>query len=152
MSCTTDMLSFKGYLHRWLAQVGQVAPFTASKIEDVLKTSTQAAIAQCTGGTNGRTCGFQWSSGTFDGVTGAGETMNVLSAVSARLVNNVAGPVTNDTGGTSKGNPNAGSDSHDYSLEYPPATTADKAGAGILTFLVLAGCVSTFTWMSIGDS
>lgn len=152
MSCTTDMLSFKGYLHRWLAQVGQVAPFTASKIEDVLKTSTQAAIAQCTGGTNGRTCGFQWSSGTFDGVTGAGETMNVLSAVSARLVKNVEGPVTNSTGGTSKGNPNAGSDSHDYSLEYPPPTTADKAGAGILTFLVLAGCISTFTWMSIGDS
>lgn len=151
MSCTTDMLSFKGYLHRWLAQVARVAPHTEASIMPLLQSSTEAAIKQCTGGDNGRQCGFQWSSGVFDGKVGVGETMNVMSAVTSLLVNQVDGPVTNSTGGTSKGDPNAGSDSHNFSLEFPPATTADKAGAGIITFLLLAGCVSTFTWMSLGD-
>lgn len=151
MSCTTDMLSFKGYLHRWLAQVTRVAPFTAEKTLPILRDSARAAIAQCTGGDNGRTCGFQWRSGKYDGVTGVGEVMNVLGAVSSLLVDNTGAPLTNSTGGTSKGNPDAGGDGHDYSLAYPPATTGDKAGAAIITILLLVGAVSTFTWMSLGD-
>ncbi len=65
-TCTTDMLSFKGYVHRWLAVTGQLCPFAHDSIMATLQTSTQAAIKQCTGGTNGRTCGFHWSSGVFD--------------------------------------------------------------------------------------
>lgn len=151
MSCTTDMLSFKGYVHRWLAQMTRVAPFTAERTLPILRDSAQAAIKQCTGGENGRTCGFQWSSGTYDGVTGAGEVMNVLSAVSALMVDQTDAPVTNSTGGTSKGDPDAGSQGHDYEMEYPPTTTGDKAGAAIITLLMLMGAVSTFTWMSWGD-
>ncbi|ERT02946.1 mannan endo-1,6-alpha-mannosidase [Sporothrix schenckii 1099-18] len=151
MTCTTDMLTYKGFLHRWMASTAQVAPFTHDRIMAVLQTSTQAAVDQCTGGDNGRTCGFQWSSRAFDGSVGAGQTMNVLAAVSSLLMDEVHGPLTNQTGGTSVGNPNAGSGSVDNPTEFAPITTGDRAGAGILTVFVLAGITGLFTMMSFGE-
>lgn len=150
MTCTTDMLSFKGYVHRWLATMTQIAPFTHDQIMNVLETSTQAAIKQCTGGTSGTQCGFQWSSGAFDGSVGAGQSMNVLGAVSSLLVASVEAPVTNSTGGTSVGNNNAGSSSDSFMGDSRPPTTGDKAGASILTILVLIAAGGTFGWMSTG--
>lgn len=151
MTCTTDMLSFKGYLHRWMTTMTQIAPFTAAKVLPVLKQSAQAAVSQCTGGTDGKTCGFEWTSGKFDGSMGAGQTMNVLGAVSSLLVDKAQPPVTQESGGTSQGDPNAGQDSDSFMNTPAPITTGDRAGAGILTALVLASCVGTFAWMSIGD-
>lgn len=145
------MLSFKGYDHRWMAQTAQLAPFTYDTIMPVLKTSTQAAINQCTGGDNGRQCGFQWSSGVFGGGVGAGQQMDALGAVMSLLVDaGASAPVTNMTGGTSVGNSNAGSSSDDFLGESSPATTGDKAGASILTILILISAVGTFGWMSTG--
>lgn len=151
MTCTTDMLSFKGYDHRWLATTAQMAPFVHDQIMAVLKTSTTAAIKQCTGGDTGRQCGFEWSSGTFDGSVGAGQQMNVMSAVMSLMVDDgSSGPLTNDTGGTSVGNNNAGSGSDLFTGATGPATTGDKAGASILTILILVSAGGTFGWMSTG--
>lgn len=151
MTCTTDMLSFKGYDQRWMAQTAQLASFTHDQIMAVLKPSAEAAIKQCTGGDTGRQCGFQWSSGTFDGSVGAGQQMNVMGSVMSLLVDmGASAPVTNTTGGTSVGDSNAGSSSDDFLGESTPATTGDKAGASILTILVLVGAAGTFSWMSTG--
>ncbi|KAF3014044.1 hypothetical protein G7054_g10619 [Neopestalotiopsis clavispora] len=150
MTCTTDMLSFKGYVHRWMSTITQIAPYTADKILPVLKTSATAGIKQCTGGDNGRTCGFGWSSGTFDGSVGAGQTMNVLGAISSLLIGESKVPVTNTTGGTSGGNYNAGQDSDSFTNSLSPITQGDRAGAGILTVLILASAAGTFGWMSLG--
>lgn len=150
-TCTTDMYSFKGYVHRWMSVVSQIAPFTAPQILPILKSSTEAAIAQCTGGDTGRACGFKWQSGVFDGKVGAGQTMNVLAAVSSLLMEKTAPPVTEKSGGTSKGNPNAGDDENSFQKHDKPLTTADKAGAGILTFIVLASACGMFGWMSLGE-
>jgi mannan endo-1,6-alpha-mannosidase len=144
------MLSFKGYVHRWMAQTTQLAPYTTSQILPVLKTSATAAFAQCTGGDNGRTCGFRWSSGTFDGSVGAGQTMNVLGAATGLLIASVQAPVTQNTGGTSGGNPNAGQGSDNFDGSPRPITGGDKAGAGILTLLMLGAAAGTFGWMSTG--
>jgi mannan endo-1,6-alpha-mannosidase len=149
-TCTTDMLSFKGYLHRWMATATRVAPFIHETVMDTLKVSTEAAIKQCTGGDTGRVCGFQWSSGVYDGTNGAGQQMNVLGAVSSLLIDNVAAPVSNDTGGTSVGNPNAGGDDDNINKKVSPPTTGDKAGASVLTILILGCAVGTFGWMSLG--
>ncbi|PHH79868.1 hypothetical protein CDD80_3601 [Ophiocordyceps camponoti-rufipedis] len=152
--CTPDMITYKGYTHRWLAVVTQVAPFTRDTIMPVLRSSTEAAIKQCTGGASGRACGFYWSSGAFvdplqDKTSGAGEAMNVLAAVSSLLVDNVEPPVSHDTGGISKGDPGAGGGGF-VNGEKPlkPITAADRAGAGIVTFLMLSGTVVAFAWMS----
>lgn len=144
------MLSFKGYVHRWLSTATQLAPHTRDVILPVLATSARAAVNQCTGGANGRTCGFQWASGQYDGTEGAGQQMNVLAAVSSLLITKARAPVTNLTGGTSIGDPNAGSKSNNFLPQDIPVTTADRAGAGILTVLILASALGAFGWMSTG--
>lgn len=147
LECTTDMFSFKGYLHRWLAQSTIIAPFIADRIRPVLRTSAEAAVKQCIGGESGRECGFSWSSGKFDGKIGVGQQMNVLGAVSSLLIDQARGPVTSTTGGTSEGDVNAGNNSP-FMRTFKPITTGDKAGAGILTALILAAATGTFGWMS----
>lgn len=134
-----------------MSQATHLAPFIRPKILPVLEKSAQAAIAQCTGGDTGRVCGFKWASGKYDGKTGAGQQMNVLAAVSSLLMENTPPPVTAKKGGTSKGNPNAGNvGDGKIDKTYGPLTTADKAGAGILTFLVLSFACGMFGWMSLG--
>lgn len=128
----------------------KIAPFTAETVLPVLKTSATAAVAQCTGGDTGRACGFKWASGKFDGNVGAGQTMNVMSAVSALLTQKVATPVTSSTGGTSKGDTSGGQHGDDFQMHNRPLKTADRAGAGILTFVILAAACGMFGWMSLG--
>ncbi|KAK5992176.1 Mannan endo-1,6-alpha-mannosidase DCW1 [Cladobotryum mycophilum] len=149
-TCTTDMLSFKGYLHRWYSTMAQLAPFIAPKVLPVLKTSAAAAVKQCNGGDFGRQCGFGWVTGNFDGKVGAGQEMNVLGAVSSLLIGQAAPPVTADSGGTSKGDPNAGNKGDDFQKHYKPITAGDKAGASILTLIILGSACGMFGWMSIG--
>ncbi|KAH8894283.1 mannan endo-1,6-alpha-mannosidase DCW1-like protein [Thozetella sp. PMI_491] len=149
VSCKTDMLSFKGYVHRWMAQSTQLAPYTRDVIMPVLKNSTAAAVKACSGGDNGRQCGFRWTTGQSDGLYGAGQQMNVLAALSSLLVGqtNIAPPVTNTTGGTSIGDPNAGSSAVSIT-PLAPITGGDRAGAGILTALVLIGLLGSMGWLS----
>jgi mannan endo-1,6-alpha-mannosidase len=56
-------------------------------------------------------------------------------------------PLTNQTGGTSTGDFNAGSRGG-LLTEWGPITKADRAGAGVLTALMLVGGLSTWAWMS----
>ncbi|PSR80976.1 glycoside hydrolase, partial [Coniella lustricola] len=156
VTCNTDELSFKGYLHRWLATSAQIAPIIAPKITPILASSAAGAVASCSDGAdNGNgvstaTCGFRWTTGAYDGLTGAGQQMNVLGALISVLVaiepNADAGaPVTNSTGGTSVGNPNAGSDA----TLHPDSAivqTKDRAGAGIVTALLLLTFLPALAW------
>ncbi|KXJ87725.1 glycosyl hydrolase family 76-domain-containing protein [Microdochium bolleyi] len=155
MSCTTDMLAFKGFTARWLTQMAQLAPFTASTILPILQDSAEAAVKQCTGGATGRQCGFQWITGKFDNSVGAGQTMNVLGAVSALLATqgggNPAPPLTENTGGTSPSDPSAGATSEhlsDPASSEVVVTTGDKAGAGVVTVVFIALVAVMFGFMS----
>ncbi|KAG5964223.1 hypothetical protein E4U56_002366 [Claviceps arundinis] len=153
--CTPDMLSYKGYVHRWLAVVAQLAPHTKETISNTLRVSAQAAIRQCTGGSSGRECGFYWNYGKFvdpakDKTTGAGEYMDVLAAVLSLLTENADPPLTNSTGGTSKGNPNAGGKDNGEKTTKP-ITMADRVGAGVITAVVLCVMGVLFIWMSFLD-
>jgi len=121
----------------------------------VLKSSAVAAAKQCSGGSNGRTCGLSWSKGTqWDGTQGVGQQMAAMSVIFTNLLQfdngvQIGPPLTNSSGGTSVGNPNAGSQSVADPTAITPATTADKAGAGILTTLILISVTGLFGWMSI---
>lgn len=158
-TCTSDMLSFKGFVARWLGVTTQLAPFTRDTIMPVLQSSAQAAIKTCTGGDSGRMCGFKWHQDTWDGTIFAGNQMNVLATLTSLLVTeNLAtaeggdggSPVTNSTGGTSTGDSAAG-----YGNDRPwediqqPITIADKAGAGILTVVVLGMFTAGSLWVTI---
>ncbi|RYP19224.1 hypothetical protein DL767_009692 [Monosporascus sp. MG133] len=147
-NCNTDMESFKGYLHRWLGSAIQMAPYLRERVLPTLKTSAVAAVRQCTGGSNGRFCGFHWTTGQFDGQIGAGQQMNVLGALMSVMTHNNPVPVTNSSGGTSRGNFQAGSDQPTMPT-FRELTGGDRAGAGILTAIMIAGACSAFAWMSI---
>ncbi|KAL5604719.1 uncharacterized protein BROUX77_004905 [Berkeleyomyces rouxiae] len=150
LTCTTDMWSFKGYVARWLASVTKVAPYTHDTILPVLRTSASKAIAQCTGDAFGRQCGFSWTKGTFDNKTGCGQEMNVMSTVSSLLVDSVGAPLTAAAGGTSQGNPGAGAHSRTFLPTEKKATAGDKAGASILTILMVGASTGLFVWMCRG--
>lgn len=153
LTCNNDQPSFKAYLSRWMAATTQIAPFTVNFIQPKLHASAQGAAGQCSGGASGNTCGRMWYKNTWDGKTGVGEEMSALSVIQANLISKVPGPVSANNGGTSKGNPAAGGGG-DNAVKYndPSAnkriSIGDKAGAGILTALVLGSLVGGVWWIS----
>ncbi|KAI4135139.1 MAG: hypothetical protein LQ347_000927 [Umbilicaria vellea] len=157
VSCNNDQPSFKAYLSRWLAVTTQLAPFTSSWILPKLLTSAKGAALQCSGGSDGTTCGRKWYQATWDGKYGVGlltnrpsEQMSALSIVQANLISKVPPPVTANTGGHSQGDPSAGGGGDKAQLggAYTDRiSTGDRAGAGILTALVLVGLLWMLGWM-----
>ncbi|KAI9864748.1 MAG: hydrolase 76 protein [Vezdaea acicularis] len=150
-TCDNDQPSFKAYLSRWMAVTSQLVPSTASIIMPKLQASAKGAAQQCSGGDSGTTCGRRWYQSTYDGQKGPGEEMSALSIIQANLIQHVPPPVTGNSGGTSKGDPTAGSGGDNPSTVNPELaskiTIGDRVGAGILTTLVLALLVGTCWWM-----
>jgi mannan endo-1,6-alpha-mannosidase len=143
------MFSEKAFLTRWLAATTKVAPHTYPAIMPKLRTSAAAAAEQCCGGNNGRMCGLSWSKKSqWDGTQGVGQQMAALEVIQSNLITQVKAPFTNTTGGTSVGDPNAGSLTPIDPEQQSPMQTGDKAGAGILTTVVLMGICWMFGWMS----
>ncbi|KAL3426415.1 cell wall glycosyl hydrolase [Phlyctema vagabunda] len=158
-NCDNDQSSFKAYFSRWLAGTVKIAPFTRETIMPLLSKSAVAAAKQCSGGSTGQVCGLHWTANdTYDGLYGVGEQMAALSIIQANLIDEAAQLVTTVTGGTSVGDANAGTpasstggsgtDANGVSTE--PVTTADRAGAGILTAVVLIGVLGGTAFMILG--
>jgi mannan endo-1,6-alpha-mannosidase len=76
--------------------------------------------------------------------------MSALEVMQNLLVDQVAGPVGEKTGGTSKNDPSAGTDVRDE-IEHDRITTGDKAGASILTILLAAIFVGGGGWLVTGS-
>lgn len=149
------MLSLKAYLTRWLAASTKLAPFITDQVMALLRTSAAAAAAQCDGSPsaypNGRMCGMSWyKNSTWDGTSGVGQQMAALQVIQANMISQAKEPLTSTSGGTSKGDPSAGSS--DSAGENPtvaaPPTTKDKAGAGILTAVVAIVVLGGLGWVS----
>lgn len=147
MNCNYDQQSFKAYLSRWMAATIKVAPWTRSTLYPLLQSSAAAAAVSCDPSPNGATCGTQWTIGKYDGATGPGQQMCALEVLQSNLLDYVAGPVSNFTGGTSTGNNLAGTGGDSSPLALKPITTADRAGAGILTALIIVGFLGCAWWM-----
>lgn len=164
-TCNNDQRSFKAYLSNWLGTITQIAPEYRDTIVPYLIASAKGAAGQCSGGTDGMTCGREWNTTTWDGTYGVGEQMSALGAVQAAMLTvagvDVPGPLTLDTGGTSKSDPSAGtggagSGSAQGSLSpgnvaRRPITTSDRAGAGILTALVLCFVLGGTAWLLLSS-
>ncbi|KAI1764233.1 glycoside hydrolase family 76 protein [Hypoxylon sp. FL1150] len=148
--CNTDIFFYKGTLHRGLGSTVQMAPYTADKILPILKTSAKAAVAQCTGGDNGRLCGYHWNSTKNDGTSGAGQQLSVLSALISILPQQAAaaatggnssssGNGTSSTGGSASQNTTSDSDT---SSSDTPGSLGVKVGisfGALMGALVLGG-------------
>ena len=75
--------------------------------------------------------------------------MSAMEVVTSNLIAKVDPPVTTVSGGTSKGDPSAGTGTKTTptGMSKSTITTGDKAGAGFLTALVLVGVVGGVWWM-----
>ena len=148
-SCNYDQRSFKAYLSRWMAATVVRAPFTYNQIMPLLQSSALAAAKICDGGADLTECGLQWYTGTNDGSFGPGEEMAALSVIQSNLIETVGGPVTAHTGGTSKGDPSAGTTTSvgPSGVATETITTADRAGAGILTALAIIAFIGGAWWL-----
>lgn len=170
--CTMDMTMFKSFNLRWLASTVQLCPWTANRILPALRASAEAAVAQCTGGENGRMCGSKWWSAAalpshraeFDGVTGLGHEMAALSALMAVLLveeepawdgdytlASLPPPATQNTGGTSRGDPMAGGrnrEEHKW-REWEPLSLSNVYGAALFTVVWIVGMATMMVMMVI---
>jgi mannan endo-1,6-alpha-mannosidase len=155
-TCQVDQKSFKAYFARWMAATTQMAPFTYDIIMPRLRASAIAAAKTCTGGPNGTSCGLKWTDQKWDGSRGVGEQLSALEVFQSNLIHEVAPPVTDANGGTSIGNPAAGlglnggrsvSQGRFGDVRTREITTADRAGAGVLTTLFLAGVLGCTSWL-----
>ncbi|KAK3708011.1 hypothetical protein LTR37_011704 [Vermiconidia calcicola] len=145
-NCNVDQRSFKAYLGRWMAATTKVAPWTHDTIMPFLQQSATAAATSCSGGDSGTECGMRWTTGNWDGQLGVGEQMSALEVIQSNLIDNVQGPVSNSTGGISTGDSNAGTTGDDL-IYTAPITTGDRAGAGIITAMLLVFIVGGAWWM-----
>jgi len=146
--CDTDQQSFKAYLSRWLGHTTKVAPFSAAAINPLLQASAKAAINTCTGGADGNQCGLKWNQ-TFDGIVGVGEQLSAMEVLQSLLQPLVSGPVTAANGGNSTGNAAAGGGDAKAAVTFNTITMGDKAGAGIVTTVVLIFTFGGAYWLGL---
>ncbi|KAJ5502579.1 Six-hairpin glycosidase [Penicillium fimorum] len=152
-NCDRNQITFKSYFSNWLGVLTTIVPGTYDLIFPQLRTSAQAAAKQCSGGDDGDLCGIRWyKQAVWDGSKGLEQQMAVLGVLSANILpfTNKA-PLTAESGGTSKSNPNAGTNSSDSKVPVLNTIgTGDRAGAGILTVIFVSGWAIAVTWMIRG--
>lgn len=155
-NCNRNNILFKGITAQWLATVALLIPELEDQILPKLQQSAQGAAKSCTGkGQN--VCGIRWYNG-FDGKPGMEAQIsasNVFSSILLKFVDKEkAKPLTSSTGGDSKSDPNAGSKTdnpNEYLPQYAPITTADKAGAGIVTAAMVSGAIGMGAFLFVGS-
>lgn len=148
--CNNDQRCFNAIFSRFLGLTCLMAPTLSAEIQEYLADTSVGVLQSCTGGTDGHTCGLNWGADGWDGYYGLGEQMSALEALQNRLVWTRPGPLTEDTGATSVGNGSAGSGSHSDTINNKlDLGTKDKAGAGIITTLVIILFLVSAWWMMI---
>ena len=86
-NCNEDQQAYKALTARWISGTMQAAPFTRDTALRILQPSAQGAAQACTGGKDGTTCGFSWSAGHYDNISGIGEQMGAMDVFGALLEN-----------------------------------------------------------------
>ncbi|CCF56646.1 hypothetical protein KAFR_0B03490 [Kazachstania africana CBS 2517] len=150
-TCNNDQRSFKSIFSRMLGFTSVLAPFTASTIDPLIKSSAAACALSCDGGTDGHTCGLNWQDKTCDGNYGLGEQMSALEVIQNLLIHDRPAPYTASTGGSSVGDASAGlnttTSSADVLENNLTITSKDRAGAAIITAVILGCMAGGAIWM-----
>lgn len=152
--CDRNQITFKAYYSTWLAFMTTIVSSTYDLVMPRMLSSAVAAAETCVGpGLNTNTaCGIQWYTRTFD-YAGLEQQMAVLGGLNAALVQfKRQPPFTLNTGGVSKSNPAAGTNSSTAIPQLDNVTTGDRAGAGILTVVFVAGWSVGLWWMVKGGA
>jgi mannan endo-1,6-alpha-mannosidase len=120
-NCDNDQFCFKGFLAQYMALATQLAPFTTAAVEPLLASSATAAAQYCDTGANGTMCTMWWTGAVGPATVGVGQQMSALNVFNANMVKFMDISVdTGNNGGTSEGNPNAGTPTSDQIEPYLP--------------------------------
>jgi mannan endo-1,6-alpha-mannosidase len=143
ITCNQDQRTFKGIYSSLLGQTAQMMPSLAGSILSYLRPSAYAAARTCSGGFDGHTCSINWLTGEYNvSYIGLGEQLSALEVILNTQILNSTGPLTDITGGTSKGNGSAGTQGDNpFGTSQDDASPldihgGDRAGAGIITAAV----------------
>jgi len=121
-NCDNDQFCFKGFLAQYMATATQLASFTADTVFSLLATSATAVGNHCNQGTNNTQCTMWWTSLGASGpaTLGVGQQMSALNVFNGNLLKFMTSSsvATSTDGGSSIGNPNAGSSSSDRVTTY----------------------------------
>ncbi|KAJ5577471.1 uncharacterized protein N7459_006435 [Penicillium hispanicum] len=148
--CNDNEILFKGLVSSWLAFTALLVPSTFDTILPKLQGSAEAAAKSCTGHDN-NTCGVRWYQSDYDGWIGMEEEISATNVFVANLINfNHSSPVTSTTGGNSTSDPSAGTGDSTGETKTSTITTADRAGAGIVTVVFVLGWLAMTAWLVMG--
>ncbi|CDK25426.1 unnamed protein product [Kuraishia capsulata CBS 1993] len=146
-NCNNDQRSFKAYLSRFLGYTSILAPTTWSTIRPWIETSAKAAAGSCVGGYDGHTCGLNWTMNGWDGFYGLGEQMSALEVIQNLLIADRPAPYTASNGGSSTGDPAAGTQTT-TTVDSPLSLgKGDTAGAAIITCIIGVSLISGGLWL-----
>ena len=152
-NCDRNGMLFKGLTVMWLANIALVVNSTYTDILEKIQTTTAGAAKTCTG-LNNETCGMRWYGGEFDGQSGFDIDITATTLYSVAMlpfVRDTAKPLTGSSGGNTSADPSAGTETaSDGYPTYTPISTADRAGAGILTVIFTGGLVGMAVFMLTG--
>lgn len=147
-TCNNDQRSFRAIWARCLSLTSILVPHLYDEIRTYIEDNAAAAALSCSGGSDGVTCGLDWSAGKWDGKYGLGEQMSALEVIMAVLSKVETAPYTSTNGGSSRGNPEAGTNTNtDTNKKLVTITGKDRAGAGVLTAIVLLIILGGGVWM-----
>lgn len=80
-TCNNDQRSFRSSLARFLGHAMILFPDFDDEILEYMQASAKAAAQSCSGGTDGITCGEDWTHDGWDGVYGLGEEINSFETI-----------------------------------------------------------------------
>lgn len=149
-ACNNNEILFKGLVSSWLSFTALIVPSLYDTILPKLQTSGTAAALSCTGHNN-NTCGVRWYKSEYDGWIGMEEQISATNIFVANMIAfSNAAPVTSTTGGNSTSDATAGQNDTSSVKTTTKVTSGDRAGAGILTVLFVAGWVGIMGWTVLG--
>ena len=146
MTCDRNQLGFKGYLAMWLAFTAILVPKTAEQIIPRLQGTVVAVGKQCSGKSE-NLCGSRWYQPNWDGIEGLEVQMAALGAVTSNLmVMESQSPNTIDTNPDAKEHQIDSGDDEDPN-KLDPINTGDRAGAWILTIIMVIAIGGAVGWL-----
>lgn len=149
-TCNVDQYSMKAYLARWLAGTSILAPYTAGRIGGLLRASAGGAARSCTAGPSGSTCGVKWYTSDSDGISGLGQQLSALEAISALLVNGSTPPSVLNSVRVRDMPPNSATVLPDPSPPSNARPLLDDAGQLQMVYGHLLGLMTGLTILLIG--
>ena len=105
-----------------MATAAQLASYTSGQIFPLLASTAKAAASFCNQGADGKQCTMWWATTGGPLTIGVGQQMSALNVFNSNLMQFASNSIaTSDNGGTSKGDPSAGTNPTDRLKPYPMA-------------------------------